>query len=57
MFSALGLGEESSALAGEFSDSLDKASYSRTDGALTVSSYKNAVRDRDIVYNIFAVDL
>lgn len=56
VFTALGLGEESSSLAGELADSLDKASYSRTDGALTVSSYKNAARDKDIAYNIFAVD-
>lgn len=56
VFTALGLGEESSSLAGELADSPDKASYSRTDGALTVSSYKNAARDKDIAYNIFAVD-
>lgn len=57
VFTALGLGEESSSLAGELADSLDKASYSRTHGAITVSSYKNAARDRDIAYNIFAVDI
>lgn len=57
VFAALGLGEEGSSLAGELADSVSKASYSRSQGALTVSSCKNAARDKDIAYNVFAVDM
>lgn len=57
LLTSLGLGEESTVIAGEFADSVDKASYSRSDGALTISSYKNAARDGNIVYNVFTVDM
>jgi hypothetical protein len=57
LLSVLGLGEESESLTRELVESLDKASYSRKDGAITVQSCRDVSRGKKFVYNIFKVSL
>ncbi|GEM_PF-3042648 len=57
LFDELGLGEESAELAQEFGTSLDKGSYTRSDGAVSVRSSREVKRQRDTVYNVFTVNI
>jgi hypothetical protein len=55
LLSELGFGDESKSLAKEFGESLDKASYRRSDGARSVQSCRDVSRGKKFTYSVFKI--